>query len=61
MEQFQTSALALQKHLLNLRQQLATLDAQGQQDKADQLATLIAHIEQALVGLPLALAPPTLQ
>lgn len=52
MEDFHSSALGLQKRLLNLRHELAKLDVPAQQEKADHLAVLIAQIERALAGLP---------
>lgn len=61
MEDFHTSALALQKRLLNLRHELASLDVAAQQEKADHLAVLIAQIERALAGLPGRAKPHTLQ
>lgn len=61
MEDFHTSALALQKRLLNLRHELASLDVQAQQEKADHLAVLIAQIERALTGLAGQVKPHTLQ
>ena len=61
MEQFHTSALALQKHLATLRRELAALDVQADLEKAEHLAALIAHIERALASLSVPLTPPTLQ
>jgi hypothetical protein len=60
MEPLHTAALALQRHLLNLRRELAALETH-QQVQAEHLAALIAHIEQALSSLPATLKPPSLQ
>ncbi|AZL74584.1 MULTISPECIES: hypothetical protein [Pseudomonas] len=61
MDQYHTSALALQKHLLNLRQELVRLKADGQLEKADHLAGLIAHIELTLADMASPFRSPTLQ
>lgn len=61
MDTFHTCALALQKHLLNLRQELAALDEKDQQHQIEQLVRLIAHLESALAALPPGLRPATLQ
>ncbi|MDU9403381.1 hypothetical protein RTH46_12890 [Pseudomonas sp. zfem004] len=61
MDQYHTSAVSLQKHLLNLRQELVQLKAQGQLEKADHLAGLIAHIELTLADMGPPFRSPTLQ
>lgn len=61
MDQFHTSAFALQRHLQNLRHELATLDRQAYPERAAQLARLVQHVEQALNSLSTPLKPPSLQ
>lgn len=61
MDQYHTSAASLQKHLLNLRQELARLKAHGQLEKADHIAGLIAHIELTLADIGSPFRSPTLQ
>jgi hypothetical protein len=61
MEQYQPSALALQKHLLNLRQERAQLEAQGDRQRADHLTKLIANIEETLASFSEPFKPTTLQ
>jgi hypothetical protein len=58
MDPYRTSALALQKTLLNLRQQRDLLRAQGRDQEADKLARTIAGIEATLRDVP---DTPTLQ
>lgn len=58
MDPYRTSALALQKTLLNLRQQRDLLRSQGRDQEADKLARTIAGIEATLREVP---DPPTLQ
>ncbi|MFV3326778.1 hypothetical protein ACNFG0_09935 [Pseudomonas sp. NY15372] len=58
MDPYQTSALSLQKTLLNLRQKRDLLRSQARHEEADRLAKQIADIETTLRGLP---AVPTLQ
>ncbi|MBF8756285.1 hypothetical protein [Pseudomonas guariconensis] len=58
MDPYRTSALALQKTLLNLRQQRDLLRSQGRDQEADKLARTIADIEATLRDVP---DTPTLQ
>lgn len=58
MEPYRTSAVALQKTLLNLRQQRDLLRSQGRHQEADRIARTIIGIEATLRDLPHA---PTLQ
>ncbi|BFO03680.1 hypothetical protein KNHN1_20580 [Pseudomonas guariconensis] len=58
MDPYRTSALALQKTLLNLRQQRDLLKSQGRDQEADKLARTIAGIEATLREIP---DTPTLQ
>jgi hypothetical protein len=61
METFTTSAVALQKNLLALRQQRDHLRAMGNDEQADTLEKVIAGIEATLGQLQGPLKPPTLQ
>ncbi|WEZ87065.1 hypothetical protein P3R38_16305 [Pseudomonas sp. NyZ480] len=61
MEPFNSSALALQKNLLNLRRERDRLRAQGDDQKAAELAEQIARIEAVIGNLPKTMKPPTLQ
>lgn len=57
MDSYQTDALGLQKRLLNLRREHASLVAAGHQEQAHSLASTIARIEQMLASLPPQLKP----
>ncbi|MCV9917846.1 hypothetical protein OIU19_03520 [Pseudomonas sp. BT-42-2] len=61
METFTTSAVALQKNLLTLRQQRDHLRAMGNDEQADNLEKVIAGIEATLGQLQGPFKPPTLQ
>ncbi|WP_449433776.1 hypothetical protein [Pseudomonas putida] len=61
MDTFNTSALALQKTLLTLRQTCDRLRAQGEDEKADHLEQQIAKVVATLAGLPQEMKPLTLQ
>ncbi|MFK3680940.1 hypothetical protein [Pseudomonas sp. NPDC088890] len=61
METFTTSAVALQKNLLTLRQQRDHLRAMGNDEQADNLEKVIAGIEATLGQLQSPFKPPTLQ
>jgi len=58
MDPYRTSALALQKTLLNLRQQRDLLRAQGRLQEADRIGRTIAEVEATLRDVP---GTPTLQ
>ncbi|HDS1736280.1 MULTISPECIES: hypothetical protein [Pseudomonas] len=61
METFNSSAIALQKVLLNLRQQRDQFRATGHHQDAEDLAPIIACIEAALASLKGEFKPTTLQ
>lgn len=61
MDPFNTSALKLQKHLLNLRLERDRLRREGKDKEADELAAPIERIEAAIRQLPDAMKPVTLQ
>lgn len=52
MDSFKTSALKLQKNLLNLRVERERLRGEGKDKEADQLAGPIARLEAAIRQLP---------
>ncbi|QVM93461.1 hypothetical protein JYG34_10745 [Pseudomonas entomophila] len=61
MENYDASALGLQKCLLNMRKDHAKLKATGDLKRADELARIIARLEQGLINTPQAFKPTTLQ
>ncbi|MDH0132150.1 hypothetical protein [Pseudomonas asiatica] len=61
MDPFNTSALKLQKNLLNLRLERDRLRREGKDKEADELAAPIERIEAAIRQLPDAMKPLTLQ
>lgn len=61
MDSFKTSALKLQKNLLDLRVARERLRGEGKDKEADQLAGPIARLEEAIRQLPDSLKPDTLQ
>ncbi|EKT4470309.1 hypothetical protein ABGT18_11355 [Pseudomonas putida] len=61
MDSFKTSALKLQKNLLDLRVECDRLRGEGKDKEADQLAGPIARLEAAIRQLPDSLKPDTLQ
>ncbi|MFV3288453.1 hypothetical protein ACNFBR_06930 [Pseudomonas sp. NY11955] len=61
MDPFNTSALKLQKNLLNLRLERDRLRSEGKDTEADQLAGPIARLEAAIGQLPEDMRPATLQ
>jgi len=61
MDQYNTSGLALQKNLLNLRRERDRLKAEGKHDEAERMAREIARIEAVVAALPASAKPPTLQ
>ncbi|MBK4996616.1 hypothetical protein IAE39_004790 [Pseudomonas sp. S37] len=61
MDPFNSSALKLQKNLLNLRVERDRLRSEGKDKEADQLAGPIARLEAALRQLPEGMQPQTLQ
>ncbi|MFG0419626.1 hypothetical protein [Pseudomonas sp. zjy_8] len=61
MDSLKTSALKLQKNLLNLRVERERLRGEGKDKEADQLTGPIARFEEALRQLPDSLKPDTLQ
>ncbi|CAK15067.1 hypothetical protein [Pseudomonas entomophila] len=61
MENYDTSALGLQKCLLNMRKDHAQLKATGDLKRADELARIIARLEQGLLETSQAFKPTTLQ
>ncbi|MFJ4387866.1 hypothetical protein ACIP02_26540 [Pseudomonas sp. NPDC089408] len=61
MDPFNSSALKLQKNLLNLRVERDRLRSEGKDKEADQLAGPIARLEAALRKLPDDMQPQTLQ
>ncbi|MDH0303662.1 MULTISPECIES: hypothetical protein [unclassified Pseudomonas] len=61
MDNYDTSALGLQKCLLNMRRDHARLEAQGELEKAASLARVIATLEEGLNRTPEPLKPTTLQ
>ncbi|BAN53637.1 MULTISPECIES: hypothetical protein [Pseudomonas] len=61
MDPFNTSALKLQKKLLDLRLECDRLRSEGKDMEADRLAGSIARIEAAIRQLPDNLKPVTLQ
>ena len=61
MDPFNSSALKLQKNLLNLRVERDRLRSEGKDKEADQLAGPIAKLEAALRQLPDGMQPQTLQ
>ncbi|MDH4550845.1 hypothetical protein [Pseudomonas sp. BN607] len=61
MDPFNSSALKLQKNLLNLRIERDRLRNAGKDKEADQLAGLIAQLEAAIRQLPGDMKPVTLQ
>ncbi|MCX2891468.1 MULTISPECIES: hypothetical protein [Pseudomonas] len=61
MDPFNSSALKLQKNLLNLRIERDRLRNEGKDKEADQLAGLIAQLEAAIRQLPGDMKPVTLQ
>ncbi|MFK3815762.1 hypothetical protein ACI2KG_04030 [Pseudomonas sp. NPDC089407] len=61
MDPFNSSALKLQKNLLNLRVKRDRLRSEGKDKEADQLAGPIARLEAALRQLPDGVQPQTLQ
>jgi len=61
MDPFNSSALKLQKNLLNLRVDRDRLRSEGKDKEADQLAGPIARLEAALRQLPEGVKPVTLQ
>ncbi|MBI6944280.1 hypothetical protein JET76_23425 [Pseudomonas putida] len=61
MDQFTTSALALQKNLLELRKERDRFTTQGKHEEAQRMACKIAQIEAVIAALPDAVRPPTLQ
>lgn len=61
MDTFDSSAIALQKNLLNLRQQRDEMRAKGNDAGADQLDPIIAGIQKTLERLQGGCKPPTLQ
>lgn len=61
MENYDSAALGLQKHLLNLRRALAQTEAAGDEQQALVLAKLIAMMEQGLQQASKDFKPQTLQ
>ncbi|MFJ4344338.1 hypothetical protein [Pseudomonas sp. NPDC089401] len=61
MDDFNTSGLALQKNLLNLRRERDQLKAQGKAEDAARLDSKIKRIEAMVAGLPEGMKVPTLQ
>lgn len=61
MDPFNTSALKLQKNLLNLRLERDRLRREGKDKEADELAASIERIEAAIRQLPDDMKPVTLQ
>ncbi|MCG8291888.1 MULTISPECIES: hypothetical protein [Pseudomonas] len=61
MENYDASALGLQKCLLNMRKDHAQLKASGDLKRADELARIIARLEQGLITTSQAFKPTTLQ
>lgn len=61
MENYDASALGLQKCLLNMRRDHAHLKATGDLKRADELARIIARLEQGLLDSSTAIKPTTLQ
>ena len=61
MDPFNSSALKLQKNLLNLRVERDRLRSECKDKEADQLAGPIARLEAALRQLPEGVKPVTLQ
>lgn len=61
MDPFNTSALKLQKNLLNLRIERDRLRREGKDTEADELAAPIERIEAAISQLPDDMKPVTLQ
>ncbi|MBV4490891.1 hypothetical protein [Pseudomonas oryzicola] len=61
MDPFNSSALKLQKNLLNLRLERDRLRREGKDMEADELAGTIARIEETMRKLPDGMKPMTLQ
>ncbi len=61
MDPFNTSALKLQRTLLNLRVERDRLRSEGKDKEADQLAGPIARLEAVIRQLPDGMKPVTLQ
>lgn len=61
MDPFNTSALKLQKNLLNLRLERDRLRREGKDKEADELAAPIERIEATIRQLPDDMKPVTLQ
>ncbi|NIF15604.1 hypothetical protein F3J43_01015 [Pantoea sp. Cy-639] len=59
--EYDTSALGLQKCLLNLRRDLERLKASGDRERAESLARIIAKLEPGMTQTPEGLKPTTLQ